>query len=290
MAKEKKKNITSAGAQRSSICESRLYAEACKNLTVKQRKILIYLLSWLDQYSKIEFKELSYVSITVGKKELAEAIGIKADKNMHTRLNKELEDLPGNSQTKYYKNGRWYKSDILITKVEEKQKRGKITFQFQGDALRFFFGIQRSYIRLGTKDFLSLRSVNSMVLYEYLMCHSNTRQQLNSKRLSTKALKDLLGMKKSDYVYKWKGENGTQYEHFNRTLFEKKVIDPIVKDLKNCSYLKLTAFEKKHDAKGGVSGYEFQFRYNYRPIPKKTDAKPLIPAQHVEVDIKKKGS
>lgn len=134
------------------------------------------------------------------------------------------------------------------------------------------------YITLFLRDILRFDSdidgLRGYKLYEYLRLHSDTRR-INSRIISTREFKELFDIPKDGKGSYMQYDAKKGKDVFNRTNFEKKVIEPAVEMVARCEHVVLHNYGtdqkgkeilyKKIKKNGLVQGYEVSYSINKYP-------------------------
>lgn len=235
---------------------SRAFAMARKQMLLNELKTLYYALT------KIRFKQQCPEVIMINKYELGTFLGLDIESDyLNRNLNRAIGKMPKHSflQFKNEKKGA-YDNGNFIRRVN-----------IYGDDVRIWiepcylplFGELDSYIIGLITDIQKCSSDRSILFYEYLMAHTDSRLKTNAVELGVKPLKELFRISKETYVDKKTG-------HFDRSKFEKRIIDPICNNLSKTE--KLTLLEQsdgKYYTKiyrgSRVAAYHFDWVATSRP-------------------------
>ena len=131
-----------------------------------------------------------------------------------------------------------------------------------------------------------MTSKRSVQFYEFLRSITDTRNKINNVALGVKALKEMFEIPKEGKGSYMRSKGG-----FDRANFEKKVIDPLCEDLKNCKMINLIIqsdgkLYEKVKRGNRVEGYRFYWTFSARPsvanaekvreIQERVDKNPVI--------------
>lgn len=254
------------------IAVSKIFAAAKKQMSLAEWKTFILALTKIkwngdsQNNSVVESEEkrenLINKAIVLNKKEVAEKIGIKSDDDhLSVVLKRAIGELHKHSELNFESNKEWA-NGFFITNVIC-NKKNQVIIVFNGMYLPLFQELdkEKNYITMWADDLFSMNTERSIIFYEDLRLNSDTRKE-NSKIYGIKELKEMFNIPKDAYMRK---DN-----HFDRTAFEKRIINPLCEDLKKCSMINLTMNEdgklyKKVKSKGKVLGYEFQWVISTHP-------------------------
>lgn len=237
---------------------------AKKLMSIEERKLLIMALT------KMRWNERdNSLTVRMSKVEIAEILEWSQTKKLKQLAN----NLMIHSKIEFAKQDEeFWKSSMLIIDVET-QERGilDITFNPGYRDLLENLSKDRDFVTIWANDVYKFNSVYAYLLFEDLRLHSDTRHT-NWRTYTTRELKELFDMPESgkgSYMHFDKRQNK---EVFNRTLFEKKVLEQVIKEINQTEMLKIKWFagceasEKKPNAlyqkekkNGYVAGYTFKY-------------------------------
>lgn len=239
---------------------SRVFARARKEMTLAEQKAFVYALS------KLKFKEEAKTNIVrMDKKELAEIVGIHSDADhLSVDLNRSIGDLAKHSYIKIADNDHdFYDNGFVINRVTI--LKNMVRIKFDDEYLSLFTGLSKNYITLWSHDIYKMNSERSVQFYEYLRQITESRYPVNDVLIGVRTLKEMFSIPKEG-----KGSYMRKKGGFDRTQFEKYVIDPVCDDLKECKMVNLVVqpdgkyYEKvKHG--NSVKGYRFYWTFSAYP-------------------------
>lgn len=239
---------------------SRIFARARKEMSLAEQKTFVYALSQL-QFTE----EAKSLYVRLDKKILANIIGIHSDPDhLSVDLFDNIKELPQHSHIEIADRDRdFYASGFVITSVVS--FKNMVRIRFNEDYIPLFTGLSAGYITMWSKDIFEMTSKRSVQFYEYLRQITDTRESINIVGLGIKAMKDLFDIPKDG-----KGSYMRKDGHFDRTAFEKKVIEPICSDLQKCRMINLILqpngkFYEKVKRGNRVSGYRFYWVFTSHP-------------------------
>ena len=249
---------------------SKIFARARKNMTLAEQKTFVYALS------QMKFKEKANSNIVyLDKKMLARILGVNADSDhLSANINRVIKDLPIHSFIQIADEDRkLYDNGTVITRVTVRE-RNLVRIKFEEEYLSLFTGLDNNYLTMWSSDIFGMKNIRAVQFYELLRQETDTRKSVNSISLGVKAIKEMFGIPADG-----KGSYMRERGGFNRTEFEKKVIDPICEDLMKTKMIQLVVrtedgkpYEKiKRGRK--VDGYKFYWAYTSHPA--------VLPAQEV---------
>lgn len=235
---------------------SKIFARARKQMNLPELKAFTYALT------NFRYTEECKNTMMLDKKTVAKIVGVNSDSDhLSQDLKRSIGQLPAHSYVEFEdKDLGFYENGFIINKI--RMYENKVWLKFDEDYIKLFTKLENGYIRMWSGDIFGMKSERSIAFYEDLRLHTDTRDDVCHRGYGIKALKELFGMKKEDYCDK----NG----HFQRTHFEKYVINAIVEDLKNCKMINLVVqpdgkYYEKVKEHGRVMGYRFYWTYSDCP-------------------------
>lgn len=239
---------------------SRIFARARKSMTLAEQKCFVYALS------QMTFKDKATTNyIKLDKKVLATALGIHSDPDhLSVDLFNEIKLLPEHSKIEIAdKDKDFFASGFVVTSVVS--FKNIVRIRFNEDYLPLFTSLSSDYITMWSSDIFQMNSKRSVQFYEYLRQITDTRKKVNQVGLGIKAIKEMFDIPKDG-----KGSYMREKGGFNRSEFEKKVIEPLCSDLQKCKMINLIVqpdgkpYEK---VKRGnrVDGYRFYWTISEHP-------------------------
>ena len=246
---------------------SKIFARARKQMNVDEYKTFVYALTNIDWSQKMP------ETISVDKKKLAEILGIESDTNHLSRdIYRKLQHLSPHSFTEFVDGDRQlYISGTIINTIVCNQ-RNKVILDFNKRYAKLFSELTKDYITMWSTDIFNMSSERSITFYEHLRAHSDTTKECE-KGFGVKALKEMFDLPKESYMRKKGG--------FDRTNFERYIIDPICEDLAKCEMIQLVVqqdgkYYEKVKQGNRVLGYKFVWNVSDRPsIANATEIKQL---------------
>lgn len=241
------------------IAVSKVFAKAVKQMNLTEWKTFVFALT------QIKWMEQNKHFVRLDKKRLAELVGIEADEaHLSGDLKRAIGKLPTHSFLEMQHEDGWV-SGCFINQVACYKNIVRISFTESYMPLFEELNKEKNYITLWAEDLFQMRSERSILFYEDLRLHSDTRKNSNSRIYSTKELKQMFNIPKDG-----KGAYMKKDGHFNRTEFEKKVIYPLCEDLEKCQMIRLVLQEdgrpfRKVKQHGYVMGYEFTWSLSLHP-------------------------
>lgn len=240
---------------------SRVFAEARKQMNLKEYKTFTYALSQISW--KEECPEVFYLD----KKEVAEICGIHSDPDhLSQNLWDEIGEMPIHSFIRFMdKDKDLYVNGCCVSTIANLKNR--IRIRMNPDYLGLFGNLDRDYITMWSADIYKMRSERSVKFYELLRENSDTRLDVNEGIVGIRKLKELFDIPKDGKgSYMRSEKNGG----FNRMAFEKYVIDPLCEDLSRTDMIRLIIqpdgkYYEKVKKNGRVIGYRFMWILSMRP-------------------------
>lgn len=263
---------------------SKIFARARKNMTLAEQKTFVYALS------QVKFKEKAKSNIVyLDKKILANIIGVATDSgHINASVNRAIKDLPRHSFIEIDSEDRdLYDSGTIITRVTM-GKKNVVRIKFEDEYLSLFTGLDNNYLTMWSSDIFGMKNIRSVQFYEFLRQETDTRKHINSIALGIKAIKEMFNIPKEG-----KGSYMREKGGFNRSEFEKKVIDSVCEELQKTKMIQLVVlpgsgkpYEKIKNGKR-VDGYRFYWVFTSHPavatapesaqIPERADHDPETP-------------
>lgn len=239
---------------------SKIFARARKDMTLSEQKTFVYALS------ELKFTENANTPyVRLDKKTLAGILGIKSDANhLSVDLYDTIKELPKHSYIEIDERDIDLQSNGFVISSLTRFKN-VIRLRFNDEYLGLFTGLSADYITMWSADIFQMKSKRSVQFYERLRQETDTRAEINEYGFGVKALKEMLGIPKDGDGSYVRGKDG-----FDRSNFEKYVINPLCEDLKNCRMINLVMqpdgkpYEK---VKRGnrVLGYRFSWTFTSHP-------------------------
>ncbi len=242
------------------IATSKVFARAIKQMNLTEWKTFIFALT------QIRWTESNGNIVKVDKHKLAEIIGIGGDSDhFSVNLRRSISGLKRHSGLSFSSKDKenWEDGDF----IRRIGVRGDLAYVvFDDYYLPLFSDLQheKQYITLWAEDLFQMRSERTVLFYESLRLHSDTRKT-NTRVYSIRDMKQMFEIPKEG-----KGSYMRANGHFDRSAFEKRIIEPLCEDLKKCKMIKLHILEdgrpwRKIKEHGRVRGYEFSWDVSNRP-------------------------
>lgn len=234
---------------------SRIFAEARKQMNLKEYKTFTYALS------QISWKEDCPDVFYLDKKTVAEICGIHSDTDhLSQDLMDEIGEMPIHSFLKFKdKDNDLYVNGCFVNTIASFKNR--IRIRLNQDYLGLFGNLDKDYITMWSADIYKMHSERAIKFYELLRENSDTRLDTQEGIVGVRAIKELFDIPKEAYMREKGG--------FDRTNFEKYIIDPICEDLCKTEMITLIMqggkFYEKVKKGGRVVGYRFLWNLSSRP-------------------------
>ena len=241
------------------VAVSRVFARAKKQMTLAEQKAFVYALT------QVQFTEATKSNIVyMDKKTLAAVVGVKSDADhLSQDLRRAIGELPRHSYIQIADQDLdLYDSGVIISRIT--MLKNRVRLKFEDEYLGLFTGLSTDYITAWSSDIFQMQSKRSVQFYEYIRQATDSRKDVNSVLLGVRGLKELFDMPKEAYMRKPSAGG------FNRTGFERDIINPICDDLKNCRLITLLLtpdgmpYEKVKRG-GRIIGYRFYWVYTSHP-------------------------
>lgn len=251
---------------------ARIFARAKKKMSLGEMKALAWVLTF------IKFKNEPVTdTVVVDLNFLAQKIGVNSDRShLRSDVFRVIRDMRKNSSIEIADVDRkYYDSGSFIRRVTI--SGDKVRFIFEPQYLGLFTGLTKDFITLWAEDISKMETKRSMQFYEYLRQLTDGKSTEYDVLLGVRRLKEIFDIPK-DGPNSYMRKNGG----FDRSNFEKNVIDPICEDLEKCEMIKLLIvgevadekakngkkkkiyYEKVKDGKR-VIGYRFHWAFSARP-------------------------
>lgn len=240
---------------------SKIFADARKQMNLAEYKTLTLALTnvkWTEECPEVLYMD---------KKELAEIIGVHSDPDhLSQDLKRSIGEIPIHSFIKFEdKDKDFYINGCFISSIGFYKNR--VRLKMNTDYLSLFGNLDKNYITMWSEDIYGMGSERSVEFYELLRMNSDTRLDVNEGTVGIKKLKELFNIpKEGKGSYMRSEKNGG----FNRSEFEKKVIDPLCEDLAKTRMIQLIVqpdgkYYEKVKKGNRVIAYKFQWTITNRP-------------------------
>lgn len=248
---------------------SRIFERARKEMNLAEQKAFVFALSHLRFTEKAPSNIIS-----VNKGKLTEILGINAGTDHKSQnLYRAIKNMPGHSQIEILKEDQekyGYKSGIVVEEVTV-DYTNLVKIEIREKYMSLFTELLKEdksnagYLTMWASDIFGMKSERSVEFYGKLRAKTDSRLEINSSIFGVKTLKEIFKIPKSG-----KGSYVRAKDGFDRSNFEKKVIDPICEDLKKTKMIQLLMqpdgkyYEKVKNGKS-VSGYRFFWTFSQYP-------------------------
>lgn len=243
------------------IAVSEIFARARKNMTLAEQKTFTYALS------QVRFKEKAKTNIVyLDKKKLAKILGIEADpKHISRNIHRAIRELAPHSFIEIADEDKdLYDDGTVVTRITMRE-RNLVRVKFESEYLPLFTELDSGYLTMWSSDIFGLKNIRSLQFYELLRQKTDVKKSVNSISLGIKHIKEMFNIPKDG-----KGSYMREKGGFNRTEFEKKVIDIICNDLQKTKMIQLVvnpdgkAYEKVKNGRK-IDGYRFTWTFSKYP-------------------------
>lgn len=209
---------------------SRIFAAARKRMNLAEWKTLVLALA------SIRWTEKCPGVLYLDKKEVASAVGVNSDSNhLSVDLRRSIGEMARHSYIEFsVKDGGTWINGCFVSTIA--MFKNVVRIRMNPDYLDLFGNLDKDYITMWSGDIYKMRSERSVEFYELLRENSDTRLPSNSGTMSIRKFKEMFKMPKDG-----PGSYTRKSGHFNRTEFEKRVIDPICEDLSKTDMIRLVA-------------------------------------------------
>lgn len=255
------------------IAISKTLARAKDGMSMQEKKLMaIYL-------SKIEWKNATNnLEIWVDKKEIMELLGSKMDSTDHSAyLRKLARETVRHSELHFDGKDKDEWEDMPLF-TRRKSSKNKLMMELYHGAANLVQGLECEYITLFLRDILRFDSnvdgLRAYTLYEHLRLNSDSRR-INTRIISTKEFKEMFHIPKDGKGSYMQYDAKKGKDVFNRTNFEKYVIEPVLRMLAPCEHVVLHNYGRKENGDlvyynkiknhGLVQGYELTYTINKYP-------------------------
>lgn len=247
------------------IAVSKVFARAQKQMNAAEFKTFIAALT------KIKFTESNNSNIvTLDKRKLAKLCGFESDDgHLTSDFKRAIDKLPSNSFVRFSikDTGEWV-NGVMIDQIG--YVRGQIIVRFNHDYMPLFEDLVDNFITFLPSDIFQMKSSRTMIFYENLRLHSDTRKSVCTKTFSIDYLKELFDIPNTD-----KGSYVNKESKLDVGNFEKHIIQPLISDIEHCKMIKLIVNQdgkcyKKIKEYGKVVGFSFAWKVKEYNKHKKT--------------------
>ncbi len=262
---------------------SRIFAEAHKQMNLAEYKTFTLGLS------RIDWTQPCPDTIYFDKKELASVIGIKSDlDHLSQDIKRAIGQMPRHSFIEFDEKGKdFYVSGNFVRTIA--MFKNVVRLKIEDEFLGLFGNLDAKkevsrYITMWSADIFRMKSERAALFYELLRDNSDTRLSINSGTVSIKKFKEMFDIPKDG-----KGSYMREKGGFNRTEFEKKVIDPLCEELKKTEMitLSITSDGKYYEkVKKGNRVIAYKFYWTLNEVKSRLEKKDSSPKKSVD-DLQK---
>ncbi len=219
------------------VAVSNIFARARKNMSLAEQKTFILALSKIE-WKKSPSEQPNIVELE--KKVVEKVLGYKSDStDLSQNVWNAIKDLNKHSHIEIADRDRGiYDSGMVVTRITMRKNTDNIRIKFEEEYLPLFMGLGSNYITMWSLDIFKMTSKRSVQFYELLrqMSYDKYAESPNvfSYGFGIKALKDMFDIPKEGKGSYMRAKGG-----FDRTNFEKKVIEPLCEDLAHCKMIQL---------------------------------------------------
>ena len=239
---------------------SKIFARAKKQMNLAEYKTFTYALA------NLRFTEDNSNKLLLDKKTIAKIVGVNSDADhLSQDLKRSIGQLPKHSFVEFDDiDNDFYDSGVMVTNLRMNKNNVSVIFNTEYMPL-FSKLVKGEYITMWSGDIFSMTSDRSVEFYEELRLNTDSRDKINTANLGVKYFKELFNIPKDG-----KGSYMREKGGFDRSNFEKYVIDPLCEDLSKCKMITLILQEdgkyyQKVKKNGRVVGYHFNWTYNSHP-------------------------
>lgn len=212
---------------------SRIFAEAHKQMNLAEYKVFTLGLS------RIDWTQPCPDTIYFDKKELASVIGIESDiDHLSQNLKRAIGQMPRHSFIEFDEKGKdFFVSGNFVRTIA--MFKNVVRIKIEDEFLGLFGNLDAKkevskYITMWSGDIFRMKSERAVLFYELLRDNSDTREVVNSGTVGIKKFKEMFNIPKDG-----KGSYMREKGGFNRTEFERKVIDPLCVELQKTDMITL---------------------------------------------------
>lgn len=224
-------------------------------MSIMQEKVFSVALRELERINSDSDYPHEEVVINAG--ELLEYFGydISSNKSMYRYLKDEVNSLQQHTYVEF-EDDESQDSGYLIYRAKY-YKHGEIHIWFGMSYLPLLTEFYEKYTRYLQDDFVYFRTKGAMNLYKIFMEKSYIVSHGSGVRFTTDEMKNALQLSDDAYVIK----TGHSKGKFNRTVFEKKAINPVIEEINEKS--KCVNNIKYRKIKNGKFVKYYEFTYSY---------------------------
>lgn len=225
------------------VCYHNDFARLNSKLTLEEEKILHLILSHLKPNKKNDSV------IKIEKKDFFNKLDLKND-NKYPRYKKLITAIKSKSWvevTELHQNNKTITDGYVISASKWHDKKNFFEVELSRLLMPFLENFIDYFTMVDLDSVVKFRSKHSLILYKYICSWTDSKKIENKRYITTKDLKELLGLTKESYVQK----NG----NFNRADFERSTILVALLEINKVTSLNIS-FKKNKKGKF-VQNYEF---------------------------------
>ena len=246
------------------VAVSNIFANARNSMSLTELKTLVFALSHLKWTLA---PEMQSNVVKLNKKALAKALGFRSDaSDLSQNLWHAIKDLAPHSYIELSDKDRGtYDNGMFVTRISMQKNSESIRIKFEEEYFGLFTGLGSNYITLWSADIFQMSNRNSVRFYEKLRQLSFDAHRSNNGVYTYGFSIKAFGMPSEGKGSYMRAKGG-----FDRSNFEKYVLNPICADLSNCRMVQLVIqpngkFYEKIKVSNKVLGYRFD--WIYAPYP-----------------------
>lgn len=241
---------------------SKSLARAKKVMNVTERKLFFMILEKIS-WNKTD----NDCTVILNKMDIIHKL--KSEVNASDRsayLRREFQNLAHHSEIRFTESDDDWMDGFLIIGRKSDRKNIKVFLNPYYMPLLQDLGKNKEYITMWASDIYDFKTDRAYIFYEYLRLHSDTRRT-NKHLLTTKQIKQLFDIPEDAYM---RIDKRTNKESFNRSEFEKKIIEVVCEELAKSRMIHLIRqddgklYIKKKKGQQ-VQGYEFEYIISDNP-------------------------
>lgn len=250
------------------IAVSNIFARARKQMSLAEQKTFVLALSQLE-WTKGPGEQSNIVHLD--NKVLQNVLGYKSDSSdISQHIWDAIKRLAPNSYIEIAdKDTGFFTSGSVVATITKRKGTDYVRVKFEEDYFPLFTGLGSKYITMWSSDIFQMTSKRSVQFYELLRQLSFDRHKVGENMYSygwgIKAFKEMFDIPKEG-----KGSYMREKGGFDRTNFERYVIDPLCEDLMKCKMIQLVIQPDgkpyvKVKSGNRVQGYQFYWTLSQRP-------------------------
>lgn len=213
---------------------SRIFAEAHKQMNLAEYKTLTLALS------RLNWKDACPDTVYLNKRELASVLGITSDiDHLSVDLKRAIGQMAKHSFLEFDERDKdVYMSGNFVRTVA--MFKNAVRIRLEEDFLSLFGNLSggknriSQYITMWSEDIFQMRSERAVLFYELLRDHSDTRLTQNTGTISIRKFKEMYDIPKEGPGSYMRDKGG-----FDRSNFERRVIDPLCAELSKTRMIQL---------------------------------------------------